>query len=246
MFVADNVEATIFAIDVGDADAASEPRPIDVDNLDTRLEAYLGCSRDDVFIRDMAVHPSSKNVYLPVMRGSGEAAVPILIRVGMDGALSEVPLEDVPFSQTLIENPPAEDDACTEVRLVQGNREGEVRERDGVRYRVARDILRTIALVKAPASNPNSMTILCSFSRCETVWGPVLGGTVEDTSLECVRPGPDGASQCCRYAPTSGGPGSGRVSPGRSRFKKHLNLSPAIPRADHAAPRRRRLDDRSM
>ena len=32
-----------------------------------------------------------------------------------------------------------------------------------------------IALVKTPASNPNSMTILCSFSRCETIWGPVLG-----------------------------------------------------------------------
>ena len=146
LFVADNVEATIFAIDIGDADAASEPRPIDVDNLDTRLEAYLGCSRDDVFIRDMAVHPSSKNVYLSVMRGSDEAAVPILIRVGMDGALSEVPLEDVPFSQTLIENPPAEDDARTEARLVQGNREGEVRERDGVRYRVARDRLRTVTV----------------------------------------------------------------------------------------------------
>ncbi len=146
MFVADNVGATIFAIEVGDADAASEQHPINVDNLDTPLAAYLGCSRDDVFIRDMAVHPASQNVYLSVMRGSGEAAIPVLIKVGTDGTLSDVPLEDVPFSQTLIEDAPAEDDARLEVRLVQGNREGEVMERGDVSFRIARDRLRTVTV----------------------------------------------------------------------------------------------------
>ncbi len=143
LFVADNLGATIFAIDVDDSDSVSEPRPLDVDNIDTRLAAYLGCSREDVFIRDMAVHPSSQNVYLSVMRGSGSSAMPVLIKIGADGTLSEVTLEDVPFSQTAIENAPAQDDERLDTRLVQGNREGEVRERDGVRYRVARDRLRT-------------------------------------------------------------------------------------------------------
>jgi hypothetical protein len=147
LFVADNLGATIFAIDVGDAGAASEPSPIDVDNLDTRLAAYLGCSRQDVFIRDMAVHPSSQNLYLSVMRGSGTAAVPVLIKVGKDGILSEVPLKDVPFSQTAIENAPVEDDARVEVRLVQGNREGEeIEARSGVRLRISRDRLRTVTV----------------------------------------------------------------------------------------------------
>lgn len=144
LFVADNVGATIFAIDVGDSHAASEPRLIDVDKLDTRLAAYLGCSRDDVFIRDMAVHPSSQNVYLSVMRGSGADAVPVLIKVGMDGALSEVPLEDVAFSQTVIENAPAQKDERTDARVVQGNREGEwVPEWS---LRIARDRLRTVTV----------------------------------------------------------------------------------------------------
>ena len=146
LFIADNVGATIFAIDVGDTDAESEPGPIHVDNLDTPLAAYLGCSRDDVIIRDMAVHPSSQHVYLSVMRGSGEAAVPVLIKVGADGALSDVPLEEVPFSQTRIENAPAEDDTRTEVRLVQGTREGEVMERGERRFRISRDRLRTVTV----------------------------------------------------------------------------------------------------
>ncbi len=100
LFVADNVGATIFAIDVGDRATATEPRPVDVDRLDTRLAAYLGCSRDEIFIRDMTVNPASQKVYLSVMRGSGEAAVPVLITVAADGTLSEVPLENVPLVVT--------------------------------------------------------------------------------------------------------------------------------------------------
>ena len=147
LFVADNVGAKIFAIDVCDVDAASEPRSITVDKLDTRLAAYLGCLPEDVFIRDMAVHASSQNIYLSIMRGSGSAAVPVLIKVGTDGALSEVPLENVSFSQTAIENAPAEDDARLEWRAIQGNREGEEREmRDGGRLRSARDQLRTVTV----------------------------------------------------------------------------------------------------
>jgi hypothetical protein len=110
LFVADNVGAAIFAIEVGESDAVSELREINIDKLDTPLAAFLGCSRDNVFIRDMAVHPSSQQVYLSVMRGSGEAAVPVIIKIETDGALSEVELKEVPFSQTLIEDAAAEDD----------------------------------------------------------------------------------------------------------------------------------------
>ncbi len=42
LFLADNVGATIFAIAVGDADAANEQRLINVYNHDTSLPAYLG------------------------------------------------------------------------------------------------------------------------------------------------------------------------------------------------------------
>ena len=147
LFVADNVGATIFAIDAGEAGAAGEPHPVDVDNLDTRLAAYLGCSRQDVSIRDMAVGPVSQDVYLSVMRGSGAAAVPVLIKVGPDGTLSEVPLRDVAFSQTAIENAPAEDDERKDVRVVQGDSEGEeMQMRDGGKLRLVRESLRTVTV----------------------------------------------------------------------------------------------------
>ena len=82
LFIGDNVGAAIFAIDVGDTGAANQKSEINVENLGTSLAAYLGCSREDVLIRDLAVHPSSENIYLAVMRGSGDASIPVLVKVG--------------------------------------------------------------------------------------------------------------------------------------------------------------------
>lgn len=148
LFVADNVRATIFAIDVGDAETANETRAIDVEKLDTRLAAYLGCSREDVSIRDMAVHPSSEKVYLSVMRGSGADAIPLLIKLGADGALAEVALEEVPFAQTAVPNAPSQDDERTDGRVLRSDdREGEDRQMpSGNTLRIARDRLRAVAV----------------------------------------------------------------------------------------------------
>ena len=110
LFVGDNVGAAIFAIDVADTEVASEPHPLDLENFDTSLAAYLGCSREDVNIRDMAVHPSSQNVYISVMRGSGDAGVPVIIQLKTDGTIGDVSLDEVQFSQTLLEDAADEDD----------------------------------------------------------------------------------------------------------------------------------------
>jgi hypothetical protein len=146
LFVADNATATVFAIDVQDFDEASETRPIDVDGLDTRLAAYLGCARESVFIRDMAVHPVSQKVYLSVTRGSGSDAIPLLIKVDTDGTLSEVPLEEVPFSQTAIQS------AAAERKEPVVARPGEGREGDGadpgadIKARIVADRRHTVAV----------------------------------------------------------------------------------------------------
>src|SRR5215472_12090621 len=102
LFVADNVSASIFAIAVDDPDAGAGP--IEVDHLDTRLAALLGCAEDDVVIRDLAVHPVSGAAYLSVMRGHGSDAVPVLVRAAGDGSLAEVPVAGVAFGRRSIED----------------------------------------------------------------------------------------------------------------------------------------------
>ena len=119
LFVGDNAGASIFALDVGDETRVGNEDAFDLENLDTSLASYLGCARDDVQIRDMAVHPFSGNIFLSVMRGSGDVAVPIIVRIDREGSISDVSLEDLPFSKTDIEDAADEDDPreVTRVKL---------------------------------------------------------------------------------------------------------------------------------
>ncbi len=117
MFIGDNVGAAIFAVDVGDADVDSGPQDVNLERFDSSLASYLGCSRDDVAIRDMAVHPTSGNLYFSVMRGSGDAAVPVIIKVSNGGAIGDVPLDDIAYSRYDIQDAADEDDPRLVTRL---------------------------------------------------------------------------------------------------------------------------------
>jgi hypothetical protein len=145
LFVADSAAAKIFAISLGDAAPTTQPRKLDVEHLDERLAAYLGCSRSDVDIRDMAVEPSTQEVYLSVMRGRGNQAMPVIIRVDDDG-LAEVALHDVPFAQTSIDDAPTRDDERKDIRVLPDGEEGEVLEVRGITLILARESLRTVTV----------------------------------------------------------------------------------------------------
>ena len=89
LFVADNSQATIFAIDTQDADRPGPGHSVNVDNINARLMAYLGCWREDVSIRDMAVHPASENVYFSVMRQALADSIPLIFKLEPDGTVTE-------------------------------------------------------------------------------------------------------------------------------------------------------------
>jgi len=147
LFVADNASATIFAIDLGAASVASlDVEPATVEKLDARLAAYMGCLREDVNIRDMAVRPGSQQVYLSVMRGTGNAAMPLVISVSPSGELAEVPLHDVRFSKFTIDDAPAIEDERRDVRLADDSEDAEELDIRGIHLRVARDPLRSVTI----------------------------------------------------------------------------------------------------
>jgi hypothetical protein len=143
LFVADNASATVFAIDVADDTDGSAAQAFDVEDLDARLGAYLGCSPEDLLVRDMAVHPRTHNVYLSVMRGRGALGIPVIIKLDQrDASVSEVSLRDVAFSQAAISNAPSEDDPRLDFQLPDPG-EGEEIEVQGHKIRIARGPVRT-------------------------------------------------------------------------------------------------------
>ena len=105
LFVADNVRARIVALDVHDTGDGGAPEAFDLDDLDPALAAFLGCDVDDVVVRDLAVHPRTHNVYLSVMRGRGNEALPVIVRIDhRTGALTDVALTDVAFADVAIDH----------------------------------------------------------------------------------------------------------------------------------------------
>jgi hypothetical protein len=144
LFVADNVSAKVFALAVASEDGALVD---DVEQLDTRIASFLGCSREDVSVRDMAVHPVTGQVFLAVMRKTGSGTDHALLKLGAEGALAEVGLSGIPWAATEIERAPAPGDEREAVRVLKGGTEGQVYTLpNGTEIRVLREPLRTVTV----------------------------------------------------------------------------------------------------
>ena len=148
LFVADNASASIFALGFGPAGPRPDSLAYDIEDLDDRLASRLGCSREDVSIRDIAVCPLTGEVYMSVMRGNGSAAIPVIARVGDDGVVVDVPLEGVPFARTAIEDAPDLGDERIDVQVLPDDSAAgeQIETGSGVTLRIAREGLRTVTV----------------------------------------------------------------------------------------------------
>jgi len=107
LFAADNDAESVYAIEI--ADASKTSGPIDMAGIDSKIAQALGTTVDQVSIADMAVHPTSHNVYVTVTRGKGVDAKPVLLRVTSDAKqpISVVSLDEIKHSVAKIDNAPA-------------------------------------------------------------------------------------------------------------------------------------------
>lgn len=143
LFLADNVSAKVFAVDVADPGPEAGSEPFDLADVDLRVGSFLGCAAGDVLITDMAVHLMSHNVYLSVQRGRGDAGQPVLVRIDrIDGSVTDVPLSGVAVAEVAIADAPAEDDERLDITLPRGE-EGEELQVGDRTIRILRRPIRT-------------------------------------------------------------------------------------------------------
>ena len=88
LFAADTQAATIYALELGDQSAGGKAGAADVAAIDQKIAALLGTEVAAVAVKDLVIHPATKNAYLSVMRGTGADAKPALLRVDGDGKIS--------------------------------------------------------------------------------------------------------------------------------------------------------------
>lgn len=154
LFVADNVRAEIVAVDLSEDER--DATVAQITSLDGRIAAFVGCACEDIAIRDLAVHPLSRAVFLSVMRGAGDGAVPLLVRIAGNGTLSVAECGNVGYARATIDDAPAVDDERQEKygqygipiyhRVVaKGDTAGEDYDVPdfGITLRIARESLRT-------------------------------------------------------------------------------------------------------
>ena len=138
LFAADVRAAAVFAFDVADSKEPAGATSVDVEHLDAKTASLLGVDREDVLVRGMAVHPTSRAVYLSVARGRGADSAPVLVRVSPSGELTLVDLDDAPFARTSLEDAPSLDDERQDIWTDGTTESSEVFEVAGVTLDIAR------------------------------------------------------------------------------------------------------------
>lgn len=106
LFVGDNVGSAIYAFDMGKGTAPAKPAPVDVDNIDVRVASILGVGPGAIQIKDMAVHPTTREIYISVARGYGSDAKPAIVRVDGNGNLTNIRLSEVKYTKQTLHDVP--------------------------------------------------------------------------------------------------------------------------------------------
>jgi hypothetical protein len=106
LYAADKQAATIFALDLGTQAAGAAMGTRGVDGIDQKIASMLGTAPAELTITDLAVHPTSRNSFISVMRGQGAGAQSALLRVDGAGKIDLVSLDAVKYSTVALPNPP--------------------------------------------------------------------------------------------------------------------------------------------
>jgi hypothetical protein len=78
-----------------------------VAGIDQKIAGLLGTEVAAIRIADLAIHPTSKNAFVSVMRGQGADARPAIVRVDGAGTVELVSLDALTFTHVVLPSPAA-------------------------------------------------------------------------------------------------------------------------------------------
>ena len=110
LFLADSRAGAVYAIDVAEQHRDTSATLVRIDDVDVKIAAALGTTRDQLRVHDMVAHPLSQSLYFSVTRGRGDAAVPLVVSVTkVDEKVTVLPLESIRHSRVTLDDAPGLD-----------------------------------------------------------------------------------------------------------------------------------------
>ena len=110
LFLADPRGAAVYAIDVAETHRDTSRTGVRIDDVDGKIAAALGTTRDQIRIVDMVAHPLSQSLYFSLTRGRGNDAVPVLVSVTkVDEKVTVLPIENIKHARADIPHAPSAD-----------------------------------------------------------------------------------------------------------------------------------------
>jgi len=104
LFIGDSDAAQVVAIDLSTQEKAQNEQ-VAISNLETELSNLLGTETDQLQIIDLAVDPSTENVYIAVNHSSGKS----LLFLVNNNTLEPINIDKVSYSKTVLDNAVAAD-----------------------------------------------------------------------------------------------------------------------------------------
>jgi hypothetical protein len=108
LFIADSRGATLYALDVAESGktSLSGGRTL-IDDLDLKVAAALGTTRDKVRFGDMARHPRTGTLYFSVARLGESGAEPAIVRAKSKDQIEVLDLGKIRYSKAAVPGSPA-------------------------------------------------------------------------------------------------------------------------------------------
>ncbi len=105
LLVADPKSATISGIATGDTSVTAKAAKYSIEKIGDKLANALGVTTKEIQVADMAINPLSGNAYFSILRGQGDQASGVILRVTPEGKVEEVKTEGVRVTSVTLPNP---------------------------------------------------------------------------------------------------------------------------------------------
>jgi len=109
LFVGDSKSGSVHAFSTETVENPTMQYGYNIKNLDVTVASFLGTTPENILIKDLAVHPATKEAYVAVSRISGKTYQPAIVILDQSGSIRKFNMGKAGMGSATLQNEPAQD-----------------------------------------------------------------------------------------------------------------------------------------